>query len=93
MSDRVYRPGQIVEIPESKLSLDIVKSSFTPKLPDPPDGVVDDDAPAPQVVNPEDSALNRDELKRRLESMNVTFKGNASTKELRRLYLEQHELH
>lgn len=85
--DRLWKKGQTIDLPESAMSLDIVKSSFA--LPE------DAERPAPTTLadeNAEDGDkdnLSHAELKRRLTAMGVAFRGNSSREALNKLYQEQ----
>lgn len=87
--DRLWKRGQTIDLPESDMSLDIVKSSFA----------IPDDAPTPPKATtladeqpPKDAdkdSLSHAELKRRLTAMGIAFRGNASRDVLDKLYQEQ----
>lgn len=86
--DRLWKKGQTIDLPESAMSLDIVKSSFA--LPE------DAERPAPTTLAdeqpPKDAdkdSLSHAELKRRLTAMGIAFRGNASRDVLDKLYQEQ----
>lgn len=85
--DRLWKRGQTIDLPESAMSLDIVKSSFA--LPE------DAERPAPTTLADETvedgdkDNLSHAELKRRLTAMGVAFRGNASRDVLDKLYQEQ----
>lgn len=83
--DRSIKSGQAVNIPESDLNLDLVKSSFdVPKTPEQAET-----AKASAAVAAEKARLPVSELKRRLDAMGISYKGNASRESLEAFYASQ----
>lgn len=85
--DKSVRPGTPVDIPDTLLDTDLVKSSFRA-----PEGKEGPSAEAKAKELDEKADLTATELKRRLDQMGVAYRGNSSREALDKLYKEQVEL-
>ena len=83
--DRSVKPGQPLDIPETMLNSDIVKSSFA--KPETVEAAKKAEQSAAAIEA--NAELSYDELKRRLDEIGVAYKGNASKEALKNILAAQ----